>query len=361
MFVTKLDADLLVFLATIGTILTSSYPRLRKSSVPIPADYDFQEVLPDALTEKQKKFLEPLDRKMAALNYQAVLTYRVRNYGMNLLRRYINPADPASCTIIIVEVKVGVGSTETVSQGSVLNFMTEFTDGKSLTTRNMKLKSVLDQPPEFLVQDCPQVDDPATLKKRHDDRARSLGTPVSAPADAAHVFALYQKQHHRFSDYQVERGTFSRTNTGYAVTNKSFLRGIRNFLVPFAQRLSLYRLLLAAISAILIPSATCIKILPVAFTLARKFGLPPAATLTLLLIASYIVAGAIVGFLLETNAFLWAFLLTYIGVHIVSGWWPSVVPYGAIAGLAAHYATQFRNRQRVMLAPSTVPVGVRRI
>lgn len=360
MFVPRLDSDLLVFLTTVGTILTSSFPRLRKSAVPIPADCDFQEVSPEALTEKQKQFLEPFDRKLAALNYHPVLTYHVKNFGINLLRRYINPTDPASCTIIVVEVKVGVGSTESVNQGSVLNFMTEFTDGKSLTTRNMKLKSVLDQPPEYLVQDCPQVDEPATLKKRHDARARSLGAPVSAPADAPGVFALYQKQHHRFSDYQVERGTYSRTSTGYALTNKSFSRGIRHFLVPFAQRLSLYRLLLAAISAILIPSATSLKILPIAFDFARKIGVHPGLTLTLLLIASYVLAGVIVGLLLDTNAFLWGFLFTYVGVHAVTGWWPSAIPYGAIAGLAAYYAAQLRNRQRLMLASSAIPLGVRR-
>lgn len=357
----QLDTDLLIFLGTVGAILTSSLPNLRRTSVPIPADYDFEELSPESLTQKQREFLEPYDRRLAALNYRPVLTYRVKNYGVNLLRRYINPVDPASCTVIIVAVKVKVGSVESINQSMVLNFMTEFSDGKSLTTRNMKLKTVLDQPPEYLVQDCPQVDDPAALKIQHDARARSLGAPVPAPSTAASVFDLYQKQHHRFSDYQVERGTYSRTSTGYAVGNKAFWRGIRNFLVPFAQQFSLSKLLFSAIVGIGVPSLTCLKLLPLALHEVRRVGLPATPSLIFFLAASYVLAGAVVGLLLDTNAFIWAFLFTYVGVHLVTGWWPSAIPYSAIAAAAAYFAAQFNNRQRLIFKPTVAPVASRRV
>jgi hypothetical protein len=361
MLALKFDADLMVFLGTVATILTSSLPHLRRSAVPIPADYDFEELSPEALTEKQRQFLEPYDKKLAALNYHPVLTYHVKNYGSNLVRRYINPVDPAAFMIIIVAVKTKVGSVESVNQSALFNVMTEFAGGKSLTTRNMKLRTVLDHPPEFLVQECPNVDDPATLKTRHDALARSLGAPLPAPSDATNVFDLYQKQHHRFSDYQVERGTYFRTTTGYAVTDKTFWRGIRNFLIPFAQRFSVVKLLLAAVVGIGIPSVTCLKLLPIALHEARTLGAPAAPGLTLFLAASYVLAGAIVGLLLDTNSFVWAFLFTYVGVHLVTGWWPSAIPYGAIAALAAYYAEQLRSRQRLILRPNTAPVASRRV
>ncbi|HXN22428.1 MAG TPA: hypothetical protein VOA41_06770 [Candidatus Dormibacteraeota bacterium] len=361
MFALNLDTDLLVFLVTVGTMLTSSLPNLRRTAIPIPADCDFEELSPEALTEKQRQFLEPYDKKLAALNYHPVLTYHIKNYGMNLVHRYINPGDPAAFMIIIVAVKTKVGSVESVNQSAFFNFMTEFADGKSLTTRNMKLKTLLDQPPELLVQDCPYVDDPAALKNRHDTRARSLGTPLPAPSDAARVFDLYQKQHHRFSDYQVERGSYLRTNTGYLVSDKTFWRGIRNFLVPFAERFSTPKLLLAAILGTGIPSVTCLKLLPMALHEIQALGAPAAPSLTLILAASYVLAGAIVGLLLDTNVFIWAFLFTYVGVHLITGWWPSFIPYGAIAAVAAYYATQLSNRQRLILRPAVVPIANRRI
>lgn len=361
MFALNFDADLFIFLATVAMILFSSLPNLRRNSLPIPADCDFEALSWEALPEKQRRFLEPYDQKLATLNYHPVLTYHIKNFGSNLVRRYINPVDPAAFMIIIVAVKTKVGSVESVHQSALFNIMTEFADGKSLTTRNMKIKTVLGQPPEYLVQDCPYVDDPAALKSRHDARARSLGTPLPAPSDARRVFDLYQRQHHRFSDYQLERGNYRRTVTGYAVTDKTFWRGIRNFLIPFAQRFSAPRLLLAAILGTGIPSATCLKLLPLALHEARALGLPAGPSLTLLLAVSYLVSGAIVGLLLDMNAFIWAFLFTWVGVHVITGWWPSTVPYAAIAAAGAYYASQARVRQRLILRPEIVAASNRRV
>jgi hypothetical protein len=59
-----------------------------------------------------------------------------------------------------------------------------------------------------------------------------------------------------------------------------------------------------------------------------------------------------VGLLLEMNGFLWAFLLTFVGVHLVTGWWSSAIPFGAIAGLASHATAQFRKRRQLVLRTS---------
>jgi len=67
------------------------------------------------------------------------------------------------------------------------------------------------------------------------------------------------------------------------------------------------------------------------------------------------------GLLLDTNAFIWAFLFTYVGVHLVTGWWPSLVPYSAIAAAAAYYAAQVSNRRRLILKPTILgPAASRR-
>ena len=100
-----MDLDLLAFLATAGRILFGSMPHLQRNAVAIPAEYEYEVVPAESLTEKQQDFFAPYDRKLAELQYSPMCTYRVRNYGANLMRRYINPTDRAVCTVMAVEVK----------------------------------------------------------------------------------------------------------------------------------------------------------------------------------------------------------------------------------------------------------------
>jgi hypothetical protein len=104
-----IDADIFFLLAAVGSVL-GSLPRLR--SLPtsrIPVRYEIQEVLQDALTEAQAKFLAPYDEKLGSMNYLPLCTYRVLNYGHNLLRNYVSPMDTARCVVMIYEIPVENG------------------------------------------------------------------------------------------------------------------------------------------------------------------------------------------------------------------------------------------------------------
>jgi hypothetical protein len=103
-----LDADVLSFIWTTGVVLFGSKPQLRKNSRPLPVRYVRELVDESSLTDQQKKYLTPLDTQLAALSYRPICTYRMTNYGSNLIRQYHNAADPASCTLTIVEVHTNV-------------------------------------------------------------------------------------------------------------------------------------------------------------------------------------------------------------------------------------------------------------
>lgn len=350
-----LDPDMAVFLATVGRILFGSMAQLQRNVAPIPKEYEFEEVPFERLTREQQEFFVPYDQQLLAMQYRPLFTYRVRNYGSNLIRRYVNPVDRASCTVMAVEVKTKVDGILNRTLASNVSFFTVFTDGKELTTRNMRARTVLDHPPEFIVQECPSEQDLSVLKKRHDARAAKLGVPVAAEMSMPRVFAFYQDQHRRFSEFQVERGTYRRTATGYAVSKKAFWRGIRNYLVPFAERFSAARLLIAGIVAIGLPSLTYSRLLPNLVPFLTRARLDAGTSSLLILGASYLIAGACVGMLLEKSQFIWGFLFTFVGVHLVTGWWLSPIPFGLIAGTVSHGVAQLRMRRAFVPLATEAP------
>src|SRR5208282_3862383 len=147
-----IDADLLVFFYTAGKILLS-LPRLHRNAPIVPARYDIENVSPSALTEAQARYLAPYDEKLAAMSYWPVCTYRITNYGRSLLRQYVNPAETSRCVVMINELALNVDGRRTFSNSCTMSFHTRFTDDTILTTRNMKLKSILDSTPYQVVQE----------------------------------------------------------------------------------------------------------------------------------------------------------------------------------------------------------------
>src|SRR5262249_47566083 len=147
------------------------------------------------LTPAQLEYLKPYDLQLARLNYRPLCTFRAKNYGTNLLRRYINSADAASCALTVVEVKANVNGVVNVRNSSHIEFATRLRNGDKLITRNMTQKSLFDQPPYRITQDFPNVMDLAELKKRHDAKARGLGEADFPPQDFASVGEELNAEH----------------------------------------------------------------------------------------------------------------------------------------------------------------------
>lgn len=273
-----IDGDMIAFLWTTGTVLFASKPQLRKNTKPVPVRYQRQILQDSELTEPQRQFIASVDAQLLALGFQPFYSLRVTNYGSNLIRGYQNPADPASCTLTIVEVRINVKGVEGVKTSMVLNFTTRLSGEKELVTRNMELKSVLDQPDYKIMQECPHITNLADLKRRHDAKAASLGAPLSPPRDVASVIAEFDKDNARFAAYQVQHGGYRLNAQGdaYLMTDKVFNRGILNHFNPFAKRISITTALFSILVGAVLPLYGILRLAP---TVADKFGVSLALCL----------------------------------------------------------------------------------
>ncbi len=352
-----LDADLLVFLYTTGKIVFASMPRLRRNAAKVPAHYQIDEISPSSLTEAQARYFAPYDEKLAAMNYRPVCTYRVSNYGHNLLRNYVNPMEPSRCVIMIHELALKIKGKPSPANSCTMSFHTRFTDANLLTTRNMRIKSVLDRPPYQVVQERPGITEPAEMKREHDKRAATMGCPVPPPSDPSGTFKDVQSEHVRFSEYQLAQGTYRLSDDGmsYSIADKAHWRGIRNYLNPFAHRFSVRRFLPAALVAMALPLSAVTKLAPSAADAARNLGFPPLAAAGAATLACYMIAGALIGYVLERQTFVWVFLLTYLSVRVFAGDHLGPVPYSAFAGSVAYSVAQAKKRRRAVLLPRTAP------
>jgi hypothetical protein len=346
----RFDLDLFGFLWTTASILFASKPQLRKNSKPIPVQYQRQFLQDSELSEAQREFLAPIDAQLLALNYRPFYTFRVTNYGSNLIRGYQNPTDPASCTLTIVEVRTNVKGVQGVKTSSVVSFTTRLSGERELVTRNLELKSVLDQPDYKIMQECPHVVDLTELKKKHDVKAAALGTPVAPPRDIPGVVVDFDNDNRRFAGYQVQHGTYRLNPQGdaYVITDKAFDRGIRNFFNPFAHRLSLTNILFSVLVGAVLPLYGILKLAPV---MTERFGHTPVllfSPATLAILACYILAGVILGFISETQSYVWVMLITYVPAHLVAGWTFGAFPYSLFAFSTAYFVCQAKRKRGVI-------------
>lgn len=348
------DYDLLAFFWTTVTVVFGSKSQLRKNTRPIPKYYQRELVEESALSAEQKKYFAPLDAQLAALNYRPMCTFRVANYGSNLLREYLNPADPANCTVTVVEVQTNVRGVQAARNSSMVSFTTRFGNGKWLVTRNMELKSLMDSPDYRVMQECRSVTDLAELKKRHDARSAEFGTPVSPPRDVPSLFEEYEKDNQRMFAYQVERGILQLNPQGdaYSLTDKAFNRGIVNFFNPFARRLSLTNALFSALIAAVLPLYGILKLAPAAMESLGPipvFGMSPA---TLAIAACYAATGVILGLIGRMPSYVWVILITYIPAHLVAGSTLGKFPYSTVAFAICYFVCSAKQKRQLVLQKS---------
>ena len=346
-----LDADILIFLVTIFTVIFGSKGRLRKNVRQVPARYDFEEVVETQLSEAQRKYLRPIDEQLAAVNYAPDCTFRVRNYGQNLLRRYSNPADPASCCVTIVEVKTKAGRIETVRNANSVEFTTRYSDGTVSHTRNSPLKSLMDQPKYKIVQHFPNLTNLAELKRKHDAAAKQSGVACSAPHGAAAIFEETQREHTRFSEFQVESGVYRKSpeGDGYQITEKVMNRGIRNFFNPFAKRFSATQAIFSVLLGAFLPLYGILKVAPAIAAGPYGHTLPIYNGSAIVIAICYMLTGAILGYACNAESFVWVMLITYVPAHLVAGASLGWFPFSALAFYVSRSVAQAKQRKRLVL------------
>jgi len=360
------DTDLLVFLYTLGrAILVSPFNlALSRSRRAVPKKLQFEEIFPEGLSDEQKKYLDGYDRKFAELNYQPTTTYRATNlFGQNLIRSYANPLEPVHAIVMIVEVTVNVSGVVSSAHSCTLEFITRFTDDTFLITRNMQRKTLFDDPPYRITQECPQVSNPAELRRRHLARQEKLKrNPISPPSDFTGTVKLAQKGHERFAAFQLERGAY-RVNPAtdcYETTAKIHWRGVRNHFNPLlhVQRFPRWRFATAALLGIALPVLASLRMAPAAAQHAQNLGLLGLMASGLVMLSAYAVAGSVIGYFVRSSNFLWSFIFTYLAVGFIIGFHNYPLPYSTFAASIAHVVAQSAKRRHLILKRTTPSVPV---
>jgi hypothetical protein len=259
--------------------------------------------------------------------------------------------------VAIQELALTVEGKQTFTSNCIIHFHTRFTDDRVLTTRNMKLKNILDNPPYWVLQECPQIDDPAKLKRIHEARAQTMGCPVAPLTDVDCILKSVQSEHERYSAYQLSVGGYLPVSgeDSYALSDKVHRRGVRNFFNPFAQGISARRILLVAILAGALPVFARLEYAPAAAHALRTLGLPGEFAAQPIIRLCYFVVGAFIGYFLEREIFVWAFLLTYLPVRLFVRGDLGPIPYSALAAGVAYVVAQVMKRRRAVLIPQTAP------
>jgi hypothetical protein len=321
-----------------------------KNVQPIPRKYELREISEPELTPAQKEYLKPIDAQLDAMNYRPDCTFCAMNYGQNLMRRYCNPADPASCELIIVEVKSKVGNAGYARTVNTVSFTSRLSDGRRLITRNMPLRSVMDRLPHQIMQECANVTNLAALKNKHDVRAATLGPAVPPPHGAQAIFAEMQQEHERSCSYQLAQGILrlSADGNAYEITAKSANRGIRNFFNPFATRIGLPQVLFTALIGAVLPLFGILKLAPMTSDV-RDPLLKFLGPGTLAILGCYALAGAIIGLSGGPASYPWVMAVSYIPAHLVAGWSFGWMPYSTMAYVVAYIVGQIRLRRRLVL------------
>jgi hypothetical protein len=348
-----LDNDIVAFGITIAVILITGISALRRSIAPLPVKLQLEELSPEGLNPLQSQFLAQRDADLEPLYYRPVGTYRAANYGHNLMRSYLRPGDPARCVVTVVEHRAKTGGGNHVSQTWQYEFITRFADGRSLSTNNMRLRSLLDSPPEFVKQAHPSLRDAAEIKKRHDARAATMGVPVPPAMDLRSIFAEVESGHKRLSEYRAKNGNYKIAATGdvYELTDKVYWRGIRNFLNPFVHRFSVLEFVAALCAAAALPLLGLREFVPGMVAAAARNGYSPGLAFYVSTALCYLLAGAVIGYALVKHTFVWVFMLCFVAVHAAFGWSVGVGGFGLLASWAGHSVAQMKQHRRIFLLP----------
>jgi hypothetical protein len=208
----------------------------------------------------------------------------------------------------------------------------------------------MDQPPYKIVQDFPNLTDLRELKKQHDTLAEKFGWTSPPPHGTAAIFEEVQREHAKFSEYQVEHGVLRRMPGGdaYQITEKVMNRGIRNFFNPFSKRFSVTQAVFSVLLGAVLPLFGILKIAPLAATSAYENALPLAGA-TLAIAFCYALTGAILGFACNAESYAWVILITYVPAHLVAGTSLGWFPYSTLAFYVAYTVSQARRRRELVL------------
>jgi hypothetical protein len=349
-----LPYDLGAFLLMTAWVIPRSLPRLRKKN-PVPIELQLRPLRDMELTEKQRSFFSLFDQKLESLGYHCFCTYTATNTGgKGLSRNYVNPSDPANCTVVLVEIETVVQGVKHFGQSSSVQFLTKFPEGRRCATTNSGALRLFDAPPGWRTQRCRNVTDLAELKRRHDRLASDMGVPLPPIGDEAALFESTRMRHRTYFDHQVRNGLYAPDPDGTWLrpTDRFHWRAIRQHYNPLIHPFRADSFLPAALLGAGLPLLASRSAELLSAVLDPYLTLPRDQLPMLIATMGVLLGGVGTGWFLKRQTILWTFLLIYVPLCLL-GRTPPIPLFVYIAAILAYYVRQFRLRSRLMLIEDT--------
>ena len=330
-------------------LFTRTLSKLKKNKMLIPYEFQYTELADSDLTERQRQFTLSVDKELGQLGYLPLCAFRLGGFLPNIKRVYTRTGDPTGFNILVVESEKPVeGQTTTmVATRRVMTFVTRFADGQSLETMNFRGNSKELEQPGRHMQRHPHVGTASALKEIHERKARTMGPALPASLSAAEYFEKTRSLYATSCQRNLENGRWVQhpCGNGYAVSDRVLVEAMWRSFNLFAT------------APLKLISVLTISALPAGVTyVALKLPSPSISEWFGPLVFACLIAGVGIGLLLNRQEYFWAMLLTYIGIHVASGWVVTgPLPFCTIAGAAALQVSQWRKRRHLMIVGETVP------
>jgi hypothetical protein len=338
--------DLVLFLLVVAAFFVVGLPLINRK-VWLPMELEVEDVTEAELTDGQRDHFARLDDELGGLGYRPAKTYTVANLqGYNLIRTYLSDADPAMVHAMLMRADVGLGDAP-----SALNYVevaTRYADGTSASTRNGDVSSVFVEPPNVdlaVRRTAVRVND---LKQAHDRRTEAFRIREPLYARADQIDDLLTEHHRKWTRYQLDRGALSLDAEAGRLrpTVRTGLRGIGNFLNPFADNATPARVVLGLLLGLGLPVAGVLLFgdpdaEPVQ-RLAAALGQDPPLVRWAALTTIFALLGLATGWLFESKSFIWTFLLAWLPLRLVG---PDLLPTLLLSLWAGGVAVWICNRR----------------
>lgn len=329
-----MGAETVVFLVTLAFLVLIGLPTIR-NSVTLPAKLEVEEVASKQLAKPLDEHFSALDAEMRDLGFGPLLTFKVTNLGSdNMLRLYLHTGGRTFA--------LGTCLAQNTPDGRVghsyVEFIDEFEDGCSLTSRNSEILPVFAADPRKRVQELPAAS-PGHLWKHHRDAAMRHSSPARSWQTAREIMERGNRSHEEMCEFQVACGRLSYDpgSGRFQATYKLAILGLVNFLNPFADNFTWTRFLLTLGIAGIIPAWGLSQLPGMLAPLLQKNWTPEMLeTLQFAARAGlYGVAGMVIGLSFPGKTFIWSFLITYVPPLFLPGAGLGGFLYALWAGLVA--------------------------
>ncbi len=343
------DIDLGMMAFYLYRLFTRTLSNLKKDKMLIPYEFQYTELADGNLTERQRQFTLSVDDELRQLGYLPLCAFRIGGFQPNIKRVYTRTGDPTDFNVLVMETETPVEgqATKMVATRRVMTFVTKFADGQSLETTNFGGVIKEFEHPGRHIQRCPNVGTAAALKEIHERKVRTIGSALSASSSAAEYFENIRSLYATSCQENLESGKWVKHpgGNGYAVNDGVLVGAMWRSFNLFAT------------APLKLISVLTISVLPALVTYAAiKLPSPIIWEWFLPLVFACVIAGVGIGLLLDRQEYFWAMLLTYVGIHVASGWAVTgPLPFCTIAGAAALQVSQWRKRRQLMIVGETVP------